>query len=1674
MNLKIKYILVTIVSLITIESYAQAWLSKLPQNKSVDSLNFYDYKKAFNDYWEPYNVEGGWFIDNVGNRRKASGWKQFKRQEEYWEKRINTITGKFPTVTAWQQYKNWQLTNTRNITSSSGNWQSVGPSNVDLSDRGTGRINCISFNPTNTNHYWVGAPAGGLWETTDNGVSWAVLTDDNPVLGVSDICLAQDYDSTTNPTIFIATGDKDGGSFWGQNGGQSNDNESVGVLKSTDAGATWSATGLSFSVSSHITIGRLIAHPSNNTTLWAATSDGIYKTTDGGVSWTQKQTGSFIDMELKPSDPTTIYASTSVFSLDTHPQIFRSTDSGETWTVIQTWTIDEIRCELAVSSDNPTIVYAAVSRSDYNGSYTNYGGLEGIYRSQNSGASFTQVYDGTASNHNLFGWKTDKSDAGGQGDYDLAFEANPTDVNELYIGGVNAYKSSNANSSNPISFAAVSCWTSSTYYNKTSSPVVHADHHMAKYRSDGVLFDTNDGGVHYTTNGGSSWTDRTPGLVNGQLYGIGVAQSVFGEVVGGFQDNGTKLLRTGNTNWTDVKGGDGMNCAIDMNDNDNQYGTYVRGQIDRTTNNWGSSSSIRSAGNADWAAPLEIDPAGGTTLYFGDEYVRYYDGSWHTLSSSLSPSADDYLQTLSVYHVGGDLVIYTGDKDQIWKSNTSGGSYSDITSNLPTGNTITDIEIDYNDYNHAWVTFGGYDGNRVYETTNAGGSWTNISTGLPSLPSMTIVQNDQNTTDDELYIGTDVGIYVKIGLGNWQAFNDGLPNVVISDLEIYYDATPENSILYAGTFGRGVWKSDVYTAPSGPMTYVSSTTTQDNTSVTYQGNIDQEIIGVEIVTSGNESPLDVTSFTFNTNGSTDATGDLDNTRLYFTGSSAVFNTSNQFGSTTANPNGTFMLTGTQALSSGTNHFWLVYDIDAVATIGNLVDAECTSLTVDSSVKTPDITAPVGSREIASCVLCYSWGNTDYATSTTRVLFNTIDNTSAKPIDGSGNAYSDYTNQSTSIAINQSYDLTVQVNTDGNYTVGTKVWIDWNQDCDFDDANEEYDLGTANNVADATTSNSPLSVSVPLSAKLGNTTMRVSTKYNSYATNCETDFDGETEDYTVTIINCESANQTVWDGGWSNGTPDASKPVVIAGNYNSTTNFTCCELTINNGAILTIKANEYIQIEHDFVNNGTIDILHQGSLVQIDDEATVSGSGTFNVHKTTTPYVEHDFTYWSSPITDETIANVFVANPANRIFELVTANFDDQWNGAHPQTTGSPDSFDDNGDDWQIASGIMTPGKGYITEGPTGTTSQTVIFTTNTGALNTGTISYAVTLDANASDNFDNQNLIGNPYPSGIVAATFLTENSGVLGGTLYFWTHNTAIAAGGGPEAYNFTNNDYATYVSGTGGVIANSGGIIPTEVIASGQGFLADVTSAGNVVFENHMRTSTGNTNFYRMLNTEADRFWLNMTNDEGVFRQILIGFFDEATENHDRDYDAKRLFSGNNFDFSSLLEDTEYAIQGLPTFSNDKVIALAVKTSEIGLLKISLDHYEGIFNTQGIYLIDYETQIVHDLKENDYEFTTTIIGTVNDRFELRFTNESLSIDEHYIDGLVIFPNPSNDIFTVKWNGNLKATIKVYDVSGRLMSNESVNTNPYQIDLSDCTIGIYFVKINIDGKQIVKKLVLR
>jgi len=766
---------------------AQPWLDKLPKKVNVEPYGFYEYQKAFNDYWEHREVIDGFYMEN-GIRKKAYGWKQFQRWQWNMQTQVDLQTGYLPAYTAQQVYESYLKTLSLETRSTASNWKSLGVN-------GVGRVNCVAFHPSDMNTYWVGAPAGGLWATNDNGISWSCLTDKNAVLGVSDIIIPSDY--PTSKTIYIATGDRD-----------SYDNNSVGVLKSKDGGITWNTTGLSFTLSTYNLVTRLLLDPVNNQSLIAATTSGVYKTTNGGNSWSLISSTNFIDMEYKPGDFNTLYGATKT------GLFYLSANGGASWS--QTLNIaNGRRMELAVSQNQPAQLYAVVAATD--------GGLFGVYKSVNSGSSFTQVFSGATKN--LLGW--DESQPGGQGSYDLSLAVSPTNANIVLVGGIITWRSSDGGTS----------WS----YNSQNT---HVDKHMLRYRPNGYLYECNDGGIYLSSDNGTSWINKTSGLGISQMYKLGVSRNNGGENITGLQDNGTWLLANGN--WNLSQGGDGMECIIDYSNANVQYGSYQRGSINRTLDHWLTRVSITpsNAGTGGWVTPYVIDPVDPNILYAGyaDVWKTIDKGNtWTKISNINSPYK---LRAIAVAPSNNQVIYVVDNDDKIWKSISGGGTWTNITGTLPVSSSyLTNIAIKSADANVVWVSMGQYNVFKVFQSIDGGSTWSNISAGLPELPVYSVLQNTQVTLEVHLYAGTELGVYFKKGLNNWIPFNNALPNVTIGELEIYYNTSnPELSKLRAATYGRGLWESNVYyEAVSNAITVpteVSATdgTYTDRVTVTWAGN----------------------------------------------------------------------------------------------------------------------------------------------------------------------------------------------------------------------------------------------------------------------------------------------------------------------------------------------------------------------------------------------------------------------------------------------------------------------------------------------------------------------------------------------------------------------------------------------------------------------------------------------------------------------------------------------------------------------------------------------------------------------------------------------------------------------------------------------------------------------
>jgi photosystem II stability/assembly factor-like uncharacterized protein len=644
------------------------------------------------------------------------------------------------------------------VNSVAGNWVSLGPANISGAN---GRIDFIRITPNDSNIIWVGSRTGGLWKSTDAGISWNPITDSEPFIGCYDLAIS----SSNTDIMYLAKGTVGASGF-------AND---IGVSKSIDGGLTWNATGLSFSsCCDHVY--KLEINPDDNDIILAATSDGIYMSIDGGTNWNQIVTGNFNDIKFKPGDPTVVYA-TEEGLMETRYYI--SMNSGFSFNHVTSGlpdsTTDVVGYKIGVSPANPDYVYLLAQGQ-------NNSGFKGIYRSIDGGLNFStqtttapviQIHSGT--------------------DF-MSITVNPTNANDVYVGGVGPYRSGDGGVT----------WTG------ISVPNLSNNFHALQFvtGSSTTIFAGNNGGFYKTNRVDSSWTYLSDGLQVEQMNRLGCSRANSDLILTGQEGNGTFLYNNGA--WSQLTHGDGTECIIDPVNPATLYISSAFGKIEKSINSGANFSTIvynDSTGvneNGNWITPFVMHPNDPNTLLVGKHQVyRSTDGgnSWNPLAG-LSDSLPIVALT---YAASNPNYIYAVTENKFYVC-TDGITFSLRTTNFP--GTLTAIAVSSNDPEKVWVTMSGFaGGNNVYASTDAGLTWNDYSIGLPNLPINCIVYQD--SSDDALYVGMDVGIYYKSNsFTDWQHFSDGMPNVRVMELEIQYGINK----IRAATYGRGLWESDLILA----------------------------------------------------------------------------------------------------------------------------------------------------------------------------------------------------------------------------------------------------------------------------------------------------------------------------------------------------------------------------------------------------------------------------------------------------------------------------------------------------------------------------------------------------------------------------------------------------------------------------------------------------------------------------------------------------------------------------------------------------------------------------------------------------------------------------------------------------------------------------------------------
>jgi len=718
-------------------------------------------------------------------------------------------------------------------------WRLVGP------DNRSGRSTDVEGITGDPNIIYAAIATGGLWKTEDAGNSWHPIMDQEATQSIGDIALAP----SDKNILYVGTGEAN--IFRASLPG-------VGMYKSTDAGKTFKHIGLENTG----TIARILVHPKNPNLIYVAASGnewtynkdrGVYQSTDGGKTWKkilfENEKSGCIDLVMDPTDPNTIYASfwnriRRRWS-DPVPEdgdyIYKTTDGGKTWKKIVKGLPDTKntgRIGIAISHSNQNVLYAFVDdhnkkRDPRDNEFDSYerkvqkvviGGA--IYRSNDKGETWqkqAEIHDFFTPFSGTYGWVFSQ------------IRVDPKDENEVYAFGVSKGISRDGGKTWKI-------WNATD----TTSDWTHGDNHAMWFDEENPdrIVVGNDGGVTLTYNGGVKWKNFFDKIPTTQFYTVTYDMKTPFNVFGAVQDEGTMSGNIMNTfgkdadttlrPWRMAPGGEGTQIQIDPTDPNIVYSSTYYGRLMRTDMSKSRRDGVKRMASFDvgridslrgeWLAATLISRHDSKTIYHGLQHLyKSTDGgeTWKMISPDLSYNSDAakgvypyliYHQAITAIAEGnepGFLAVGTDD-GRVWFSMNDGGSWQEITNNLPknkhvakiytsTGPSSPNLYLALNDRrqdNH--TTY-------LYKLSSDGKfQWQLISSNLPPSPANVIIEDPDMR--NVLYCGTDIGAYISKDAGKtWMSINGNLPAAVsVNDMFIH----PRDKKLVIGTYGRGVYVID--------------------------------------------------------------------------------------------------------------------------------------------------------------------------------------------------------------------------------------------------------------------------------------------------------------------------------------------------------------------------------------------------------------------------------------------------------------------------------------------------------------------------------------------------------------------------------------------------------------------------------------------------------------------------------------------------------------------------------------------------------------------------------------------------------------------------------------------------------------------------------------------------
>ena len=692
-----------------------------------------------------------------------------------------------------------------------------------------GRIADIAVHPTKHSTWYVAAGSGGLWKTTNAGITWTPVFDEQPSYSIGVVTI----DPNNPDVVWVGTGENVSGRHvgWGD-----------GVYRSRDGGQSWQQVGLT--ESQHI--GKILIDPRNGDVVFVAAEGplwnsggerGLYKTVDGGDTWTQvlaidENTG-VTDVEFDPSNPDVLYAAAyqrrrhiwSLLAGGPESGIYKSTDGGESWRRIEVGLPegDMGKIGLAVTPADPELVYATIEANDEE---------RGFYRSRDKGES----------------WERRNSYiSGGTGPhYYQEIETSPQNPDLVYQMDV---------------FLQVTRDGGGTFDNLGTGREKHSDNHAMWIDPDdgNHLLAGTDAGLYETFDDGTTWR-HFPNLPISQFYKLALDNAEpFYNVLGGAQDLGTLLGPTRTTNvegvrnrdWYIPMGADGYGVAFDPEDHNTLYLETQQGNLYRVDRRSEEALDIQpqpTPGDPperwNWDAPILVSPHAANRLYFGSQRLWRSDDrgdSWTAVSGDLTRNRNRYELELmgrvwsvdALYDNGAmskyatltaisespvaEGVLYVGSDDGLIHASDDGGQTWRTAGDLPGVaelSFINDVEASQHD---AATVFAVADAHKtgdlspyVFESTNGGRSWRSIAGDLPAGTILWALQQDHENPD-LLFLGTEFGLYFTPNRGtNWFKLG-GAPTIAFRDIKLQR----RDEDLVGTTFGRGFYVLDDYSPLRG-------------------------------------------------------------------------------------------------------------------------------------------------------------------------------------------------------------------------------------------------------------------------------------------------------------------------------------------------------------------------------------------------------------------------------------------------------------------------------------------------------------------------------------------------------------------------------------------------------------------------------------------------------------------------------------------------------------------------------------------------------------------------------------------------------------------------------------------------------------------------------------------